>query len=103
MPAAKYKMVRVKVETLERLQREAARIVAAVENGTRDDPGINPEQINPACNGLSLDALINLLLDKPAATLRRRREQREREKAARQAGQAGRPGDDQGDDQGDGQ
>ena len=76
--AEKSVMVRVRESTRARLQAEVARIMRAVEDGRREDPGINPEQINPCCPGLSLDALINLMLDQVDA--HRERDRRHRAK-----------------------
>jgi len=70
----------VSLATRERMRQEITRIVSAVEAGQREDPGIALEVINPRCQGLTFDQLINLLLDSRQAHQRRARKQRKKKR-----------------------
>lgn len=77
----RFTMIRVSEDTRARLQAVQDEIVALVERGTIPDPGTNPEQINPRAKALSVDALINLLLDRREEHKARARKARKRKGA----------------------
>ncbi len=60
----RWKNVRIKEQTYNRLVKAIEEIEAGVEAGRLADPGILAESINPATRGLSFDQLIALLLDR---------------------------------------
>lgn len=68
--------IRISHATLERLRAARDAIVLATEEGRRADVPVASESINPKCNGLSYDQLINLLLDARDAHHERARAQR---------------------------
>ncbi len=70
--------VRVKVSTLARLKREAEKQLQLILNGEVFplDVELTDDPINPLCNGLSLDALINIVLDRIDSHRRRAKKQR---------------------------
>jgi len=78
----RFTMIRVSEDTRARLQAVQDEILALIDKGTIPDPGTNPEQINPNAKALSMDALINLLLD-------RREQHKERARKARKAKRKG--------------
>jgi hypothetical protein len=70
-------MVRVKDSTRDWIRMEAEWIVEAIENGhMKPLPSYRPDTINPKCSGLSMDAMILLLLE----DRQRHRERRKRSK-----------------------
>jgi hypothetical protein len=75
--------IQVSILTRDRLRAFLARMIEEQERGTRDDLDIHPEPINPASLGVSMDWLINYLIDAMDSHRRRARESRERAKAKR--------------------
>lgn len=82
--AAKGATVWVSLKTRERLRNIERAIVAQVEAGTRGDFNIDPEPINPQGSGLSMDQVINYLIDQLEAHRTRAKEQRQRRKKGRE-------------------
>jgi hypothetical protein len=76
--------VRLKKSTLARLRRVSTALIDSIEKGLRDDLGVNQEAINPRGTGLSMDAVICLLLDEREKHLQRAAESRARARARRQ-------------------
>lgn len=75
--------IKIRARTRARLLATAARIVDLVEQGRVPDPGVDLDVKDPRCCGLSLDALINLLLDEREAHTARAKKSRAGKRAAR--------------------
>jgi hypothetical protein len=80
--------IRVKKATLARLRQLAEGIAARVESNHPHPLPVDAEPINPAGCGVSMDALLNFLLDRLDDQRSGRKARKERAKQARQADQA---------------
>lgn len=73
-----YVLVRLKRATRDRLEKLRADLLVLVEQGHRNAPATQPEQINPRASELSMDALVNYLLDRVQAHRERARRSRKK-------------------------
>jgi len=78
MASGDYTKISVHRATLRRLRSEAAALAAAYARGQNVSVDVAPDTINPECCGVSMDALINALLDEREAHRERGRRYRER-------------------------
>lgn len=78
---------KIRQRTADRLAALASRIVELVERGIIRDPGVNSDVRSPTASGMSVDAIINLLLDRRDAHNRRARNARARRSVVRRESQ----------------
>ena len=81
MAQADFTKVNVRKSTLARLKALAANLVHQNELNRRADACLNPEPINPRAGEMSLDALLNLLMDEIPRKRKAAKESREKRKA----------------------
>lgn len=79
--------IRLRIATAARLRALAHRIAADEHHRARAHVQVDPEPINPAGCGVSMDQLVNYLCDQLDAHRKRTRLQQERAKAKRKAPQ----------------
>lgn len=91
MPSEPYTHIRVRVSTHQRMLAVSRRLVELAEQGLIELDAINPDTKNPKATGLSMDALVNLLLDARDGHNRRARKSRAARKERRSA--SSRPAD----------
>ncbi len=80
---AQYSHIRVRVETLARLRAECIKLAEALEAQQTERAELVAERINPKTLAVTMDQLLNYLLDEPARKRRAARESRERKRQQR--------------------